>query len=483
MSRTIGGAVLAGALLVWVWVAFVPGTLGAQTAEPSEAETARLLGYLWADGSQDGDIWDATAPSGARTLIEELVERHDGEWVERTELRFRLPDEYPWEDWLDGLPDDDARVIQAVENPHFLAALLEGEGSTDGLVYDQSSCCTPFSRGRLTELGDLLGRHGFQSTTLTTFTDLDSGEVRIESSEFRLLRDSLEFVCTEDGDHIRVPGGEQYATHGPIQWLGTGTTFGTLVREDCVEGQQVRLLGPAVGDCIVTVDPNQRLRVSWSFALGDVVVERDGANIARVSARDGFVVDNPPTRSASYAVRIIDEDVVTARGCGTRSFDALPEGPPPVGLRCNDQIITILGTAGNDELVGTDGADVIHGFDGNDRISGLDGRDVLCGGSGNDVITAGFGADTIFGGIGDDNIAAGGGSDTVWGNDGDDVLFGNNGVDTIMGEAGNDRLHGNRGIDLLDGGSGDDGLIGGKRLDECRGGGGANTFNKCETIR
>ena len=86
----------------------------------------------------------------------------------------------------------------------------------------------------------------------------------------------------------------------------------------------------------------------------------------------------------------------------------------------------IRGTAGNDVLVGTPGADTICGFGGNDRIDGRGGADVLLGGDGNDTLTGGPGSDLVFGGRG---------NDVLRGRDGlRDVLDGGPGRDLITGD-------------------------------------------------
>ncbi|MEH2082551.1 MAG: calcium-binding protein [Nostoc sp.] len=64
----------------------------------------------------------------------------------------------------------------------------------------------------------------------------------------------------------------------------------------------------------------------------------------------------------------------------------------------------IIGTSGNDTLLGSDDADTIKGLAGNDTITGNDGNDTLIGGGGKDqfVYNLSNGIDTItdFGGIG-----------------------------------------------------------------------------------
>lgn len=82
-------------------------------------------------------------------------------------------------------------------------------------------------------------------------------------------------------------------------------------------------------------------------------------------------------------------------------------GPDPGGC-------TITGTSGNDNnLVGTNGPDVICGFKGNDNLKGLQGNDTLRGGRGNDNL------DTQDGQNGNDTAKGGRGSDTCTTDPGD----------------------------------------------------------------
>jgi O-glycosyl hydrolase len=103
-------------------------------------------------------------------------------------------------------------------------------------------------------------------------------------------------------------------------------------------------------------------------------------------------------------------------------------------VTCDGQPSTILGTSGNDRLVGTPGPDVIVGFGGNDRISGLSGDDFICpdqpdGGlpeTGDDLVDAGPGSDVIEPSLGADNLDGGGSSE--------------GGFDAIEGGPGDDRI-------------------------------------------
>lgn len=138
---------------------------------------------------------------------------------------------------------------------------------------------------------------------------------------------------------------------------------------------------------------------------------------------------------------------------------------------------TIIGTAGDDTLIGTDGPDVICALAGNDTITGLGGDDLIYGGPGNDTIDAGDGNDRAFGLAGDDTINGGPGNDQLGGGAGNDRIDGQEGNDTAWGASGRDIIFGRDGDDRLWGGPGDD-IIGGFLGDDIIGGGaGFDTLN------
>ncbi|MGI9602242.1 MAG: hypothetical protein ACR2QE_10180 [Acidimicrobiales bacterium] len=149
----------------------------------------------------------------------------------------------------------------------------------------------------------------------------------------------------------------------------------------------------------------------------------------------------------------------------------------PVGAAnhtCGGQPATLVGTAGNDVIVGTARTDVIVTLGGDDTVSGLAGDDLICVGGGDDRVNAGAGADRVWGGPGDDVLITGIGDDRAFGQDGDDQLSTKAGDDVLRGGAGNDRLiagdgddriFGHVGNDLLRGGAGDDTAAGGADRD------------------
>jgi Ca2+-binding RTX toxin-like protein len=104
--------------------------------------------------------------------------------------------------------------------------------------------------------------------------------------------------------------------------------------------------------------------------------------------------------------------------------------------------LTINGTTGDDQLVGTPRADSIYGFAGNDYIVGA--------GKGADHLYAGNGNDEIYGGTGDDTIDGGAGADIIDGGGGADAITAGAGNDTIIYRSSSGTLDGGDGTDTLD---------------------------------
>lgn len=150
------------------------------------------------------------------------------------------------------------------------------------------------------------------------------------------------------------------------------------------------------------------------------------------------------------------------------SFSYLIDRDEPV-LTCGSLEVTVRGAG---TIVGTSGDDVILGSDGPDIIRGGGGNDVICSGDGDDDVRGGSGSDTIF---------AGDGNDRVNGEGDDDRIFGGPGNDVLLGNAANDTLGGGPGADRLIGGPGDDSLGGGADADVCRGSAGSDRYFQCET--
>lgn len=147
--------------------------------------------------------------------------------------------------------------------------------------------------------------------------------------------------------------------------------------------------------------------------------------------------------------------------------------------RCGGKIATIVGTPGDDELVGTDKRDVIVGLAGDDRIDGLGRKDILCGFGGDDTLKGRGDDDKLRGGGGNDALRGGGAEDNLRGGTGSDLVRGGTDDDELRGIGGDDELRGIGGLDVLRGGGGDDKLRGGGGDDACRGGSGRDRKRSC----
>ena len=141
------------------------------------------------------------------------------------------------------------------------------------------------------------------------------------------------------------------------------------------------------------------------------------------------------------------------------------------------RFIAAPGTAGDDNLLGTERADEIHGFAGNDIITAYAGSDTLDGAEGDDLLYGGLGDDILTGGLGDDVLDGGEGDDDLIGGDGADRLEGGAGADLLFGDAGADILNGGDDGDLLRGGADNDVLSGGAGNDDLSGEAGSDVVD------
>ncbi len=150
--------------------------------------------------------------------------------------------------------------------------------------------------------------------------------------------------------------------------------------------------------------------------------------------------------------------------------DTIPDGDDACPLLATTN--TIMGTDEDDDLIGTDDADMILGLEGDDDILGEEGNDCIVGGPGSDRMNGDDGDDTLQGGDGADRLVGDDGDDILSGGDGNDKLYGNEGTDTLSGDTGNDNMNGGGGDDHMDGGDGNDTLYGKLGNDTLSGGNG-----------
>ncbi len=233
--------------------------------------------------------------------------------------------------------------------------------------------------------------------------------------------------------------------------------------------------------------------------------------------------------NGTYTIMSYDRSRRTIElGSVDREAMALVYGAPGASLDAAwdaaSATMRIIGTAGDDTLLGSHLDDVLEGGAGDDLLSADGGNNVLSGGGGSDRFVTRFGNHTIDGGngtadavmIADDydvsKLSGAGGRlifdarylhvemeniTEIWfdtrstggtldirtardlfgppapdqdGSADDDVLTGTDARDRLGGDAGNDTLHGGLSDDTLDGGDGQDRLFGGDGNDRLSGG-------------
>ena len=146
-------------------------------------------------------------------------------------------------------------------------------------------------------------------------------------------------------------------------------------------------------------------------------------------------------------------------------------------------IENVVGSRGNDTIIGDANANRLEGEDGNDTLDGGAGLDILVGGFGNDTYVLGADNDTVDDGGGIDTITSsvtrslagyatienltltGASAINGTGNNLDNVITGNDAANSLSGAGGNDTLIGGGGNDSLSGGTGNDTMTGGDGSD------------------
>ncbi len=152
----------------------------------------------------------------------------------------------------------------------------------------------------------------------------------------------------------------------------------------------------------------------------------DGSLIVSDRSVDGL--QKVPPGGSSGALFTDAADLFSSQG------DVLIEPEPCAGL-----VPTVVGTDGDDELLGSAFDDVFLTLGGSDVVSGLRGNDVVCGGNGADSLRGGPGNDMLLGGSGADRLRGKAGRDRLLGHAGRDILVGGKGKDSLRGGKGRDR--------------------------------------------
>jgi Ca2+-binding RTX toxin-like protein len=187
------------------------------------------------------------------------------------------------------------------------------------------------------------------------------------------------------------------------------------------------------------------------------VLVEDQAGNAGVEAGSGQVPE--------WEIEPVPEEVVidtTSPGPGgaTASAAAICDRGPRYVREYLGFKSVVVGTSGDDKINMNckwfKRAKVIFGLGGGDQIVATDGDQIVFGGEGEDVILGGMNNDDLRGGPQNDRILGGVGDDNLYGRKGDDVLLGGAGADKHWGDDGADFMRAGQGTDEFSGGDGTD---------------------------
>jgi uncharacterized protein YkwD len=131
------------------------------------------------------------------------------------------------------------------------------------------------------------------------------------------------------------------------------------------------------------------------------------------------------------------------------NFEALEIRDCPATVNLFNGVLTVVGTAGNDNItVYRSGGYIVAG--GQMFNSASVGELVISGGAGNDVIhdETGLGA-VIYGGMGNDIICGARGADVIYGGQGNDTISGGRGADRLIGGGGSNTIDGGLGVNSI----------------------------------
>ncbi|WP_430417035.1 beta strand repeat-containing protein [Parasphingorhabdus sp.] len=191
-----------------------------------------------------------------------------------------------------------------------------------------------------------------------------------------------------------------------------------------------------------------------------------------------------------------DFDTVSYTGSNLPVFVRLFNQTAFGGHANDDTLVSIEGVIGsskNDDIIGSNIANILDGGDGDDIIMGFNGADTIHGGNGNDLIIGGAGGDNLDGSTDIDTLSYAGSTlgvfvrlfnNSVFGGDANGDTIAN--FENVIGSSNNDDIIGSNQANMLDGGDGDDTIngfvgddiiIGGAGGDNLDGGDGIDTLS------
>jgi Ca2+-binding RTX toxin-like protein len=271
---------------------------------------------------------------------------------------------------------------------------------------------------------------------------------------------------------------------GTLSTLGVTTGNGSTVGGRRVEAQTVAGLTTLFVDTDNLAGAEVQIRLTGNFAASGFTVTAgvDGTSNISYAASTGLALtgtagpdDLVGAGAADTLTGLAGNDTLT----GAAGNDTLDGGADIDTASYAGATGAVMAFLWNIQATGADGTDSLLNIENlmgsafNDRLDGTNGANDLKAGDGNDSLFAYAGADTLTGGVGNDLIDGGADTDTasyagatgavtafLWGDqatgaDGTDILYN---IENLIGSAFNDRLDGTNSANDLSGGAGNDSL-------------------------
>ena len=137
-----------------------------------------------------------------------------------------------------------------------------------------------------------------------------------------------------------------------------------------------------------------------------------GTDLIREAYRNATSRDPSPEELADWEMNLASGRLTPAAFVAAlaQSLEHAADGNAPQ-LGSTTELIELIGTNGNDVLLGVGSRDNLYGYDGNDSFYGQEGDEVLVGGLSADRLNGEAGNDSLWGGTGDDVLVGGAGVD------------------------------------------------------------------------
>ena len=188
-------------------------------------------------------------------------------------------------------------------------------------------------------------------------------------------------------------------------------------------------------DSLLFTDDITSDRLTYLKVEDNLVVRIDGDETTQVTVKDWF-------KSSEYQLSFIQPS--GANGIPASQINDLfsaTEAPAGGDLEVPAESffdVVNVGTTAAEQVIGSNGKDLLKGFEGDDQLFAFDGDDWLLGGDGDDYFDGGAGNDTMLGGAGNDQLGGDAGNDIMSAGAGDDtyVYRPGSGSDTIVNSGG-----------------------------------------------